>query len=135
MATNTAGSTARNAHVQQVHYLRKTIAFGSAAATSTLGTLPVGAIVIDAGVIVSTAFNSGTSDTLDMGTSGDTNGFATLLDLTTAGRIVADEMATSNDLGPYAAATVIQAVYTPAGTAATAGSGEAYVTFIVDNDG
>ena len=136
MATGTAGTTAR-AHNELgcEHFRRVNIVFGSAAKTYSLGFVPLGAIVVDAGVVVSTAFNSGTSDTLDIGTAADTDGFATLLTLVTIGRIVADEMATSNDLGPYTADTEIQAVYTPTGAAATTGAAEAYVRYLLDNDG
>ena len=133
MATGTAGTDARKYHTYQKHYLMADFVFASAAVTITLGTVPAGATVIDAGVVVSTAFNSGTSDKLDIGTDGDTNGMATLLELQTIGRIVADEMATSNDLGPYAADDIIQAVYTPVGTAATAGAGRVYVEYLVDD--
>lgn len=136
MATGTAGTTARQHHnLGCGHFRRVNIVYGSAAKTYSLGYIPLGAIVVDAGVVVATAFNSGTTDTLDIGTAADTDGFATLLSLQTAGRIVADEMATSNDLGPYTADTEIQAVYTPTGTAATAGSAEVYVRYLIDNDG
>jgi hypothetical protein len=125
---------ARQYHTQQVHYLRKGITIADIGLTVDLGVVPAGAIVVDAGVIVTTAFNSGTTDVLDIGTSGDTDGFATDLDLRTAGRIVADELATSNDLGPYATDTTLQGVLASTGTAATTGAGEIYVAFIPDND-
>jgi hypothetical protein len=125
---------ARQYHTQQTHYLRKSITFSNLGTTVDVGVVPAGAIIIDAGVIVTTAFNSGTTDVLDIGTSADTDGFATDLDLRTAGRIVADEMATSNDLGPFATDTTIKAELAATGTAASAGAGEIYVAFIPDND-
>ena len=119
---------------QSITFIRKTIGFADIDTVVTLGVVPIGAVVMDAGVIVSTAFNSATSDTLLIGTAADPNGFATLLDLTTAGKIVADELATSDDLGPYAAATTLNCTLAGTGTAPTAGSAEVYVTFIHDED-
>jgi hypothetical protein len=135
MATGTAGDSARRNTTQQVGYLRKGFTFANATETLTMGVLPAGAIVIDAGVIVSEAFNAGTNNRLDMGTSGDTDGFATDLALGTIGNIVWDELATSNDLGPYASATTIQIVVDVTGTAATTGIGTAYVCYLPNNDG
>ncbi len=122
------GSQARIYHTNQTHYLRKDIEYTDTG-TITVGKLPAGAIVVGAGVIVSTAWNSGTSDVLDIGTSGDGDGFATDLALTTIGNIVWDELATSNDL--YSASEVtVQCAVTSVGTAATAGVGHVYVQYI-----
>lgn len=133
MATGTAGTTARQYSYQMVHYLRKDFTYADT--TFNIGTLPAGAIVIGAGVIVSTAFNAAGNDVLDIGTSSDGDGFATDLDLSTIGNIVWDELATSNDLGPYTADTVITGEYAYTSTAPTAGAGSVYVLFIPDNDG
>ncbi len=124
---------AREYHTQQLHYLRKNIDFNDTGAI-TVGKIPAGSIVIGAGVVVSTAWNSGTSDVLDIGTSGDDDGFATDLSLRTIGNIVWDELATSNDLYVSSDTTIIA---TPAstGTAASAGVGHVYVTYIPNNDG
>jgi hypothetical protein len=135
MATDTAATSARYTHQQVVHTLRKGFTYADDGSTITMGVLPIGAIVIRAGVVVSTAFNAGTTNVLDIGTSGDTDGFATDLALGTVGVIVADEMATTNDAGPYTSDTTIQMVVDLTGTAATAGTGTAWVEFIVDNDG
>jgi hypothetical protein len=122
-------STARVFHTQQVHYFRRAITF-SETGTLTIGVIPAGAVVINAGVVVTTSFNAGTANTLDIGTSADTDGFATLLALGTVGRIVADEMATSNDLYSTSEVT-LQCVVTLTGTAATTGAGFVYVEYIV----
>lgn len=126
---------AREYHTQQLHYLRKGITFADIGSTVSLGKLPAGAIVDNAYVLVSTEFNSGSTDTLDIGTSGDTDDFATGIDLQTAGKIAADELATADDLGPYASDTELKAVVAATGTAASAGAGEVVVTYIPDNDG
>lgn len=134
MATNTAGTVARDFQKQMVHYLRKGFTYANDGETLTVGVVPAGAVVIRAGVVVSTAFDAGTNNVLDIGTAADTDGFATDLALGTIGVIVADEMATTNDAGPYASDTTIQAVVDLTGTAATAGVGTIWVEYIPDND-
>ena len=120
-------STARVYHTNQTHYFRKRIIFSDTVVT--IGVIPAGAIVINAGVIVTTAFNAATTNVLDIGTSGDDDGFATDLALGTIGRIAADELATSNDLYSTSEVT-LTATYAQTGTAATAGEGFVYVEFI-----
>lgn len=115
-------------HTHQTHFLRKDISYTDTS-TVTVGVLPAGAIVVGAGVVVSTAWNSGTSDVLDIGTSGDGGGFATDLALTTIGNIVWDELATSNDLYSASEVTVTCAVAS-VGTPASAGTGHVYVQYI-----
>lgn len=135
MATGTAGSSARRNTTQQVGYLRKGFTFSSTTAVAqTLGVLPAGAIVVNAGVVVSEAFNYGTNNRLDIGTSADDDGFATDLALGTVGLIVWDELATSNDLGPYSADTTL--TFTPdlTGTPGTTGIATVFVEYIPNND-
>lgn len=121
-------SQARTLYSQQTGFFRRRIVY-TETGTLTIGTIPAGAVVINAGVVVTTAFNAGTTNTLDIGTSADTDGFATALALGTIGRIAADEMATSNDL--YSASEVVlQCVVTLSGTAASAGEGYVFVEFI-----
>ena len=83
---------------QQVGWLRRNISEADEGGGAlTMGVLPARSIVVGAGVIVATGFN-GTSPILQIGTSGDGDGFATNLILATIGNIVWDELATSNDL-------------------------------------
>jgi len=136
MATGTAGSVALQYESSQVHYLYKDIVFGLTSGTeSDLGWVPADASILTAGALVSEAFNSGTSDVLDIGTDADPNGMATALDLTTIGLIVWDELATSNDLGPYSAATKLTYTCTKTGSAATTGIVRVFVTYMVGNQG
>ena len=128
MPTNTAGDVGRLYHTDQVHYFTKSISFANAGQTVTIGILPPGAIVVDAGVVVTTAFN-GSTPTLDIGTAADTDGFATLLALGTIGRIVADEMATSNDLYSTSQTTISCTLSAMAG--ASAGVGFVYVEYVL----
>lgn len=113
-----------------VHYLRKAIAFSDGAtAVVTVGVIPAGALVLRGGVCVTTAFNAGTANVIDIGTSADDDGFATDLALGTIGVIAADEMATSND-AYVTSDTTITATLALSGTAATAGAGFVWVEYI-----
>lgn len=122
----------REFHLQAVHYLRKAISYSDTYPV-TVGVLPANAIVLRGGVAVKTAFNAATTNVLDIGTSGDDDGFATDLALGTVGVIVADEFATSNDWFSTAAVTVT-CTYAQTGTAATAGAGYVWVEYLANND-
>lgn len=120
---------ARVFHTQQTHFLRKTVTYLNNGSAVEVGVIPANAVVINAGVVVTTAFNAGSTNVLDIGTSGDDDGFATDLALGTIGRIAADELATSNDL--YSTSDVtITATVALSGTAATAGEGIVYVEYL-----
>jgi hypothetical protein len=132
MATNTAGTVARQYQMQVVHYLRKTVGFGDSGA-QVVGIIPAGALILKpaSGVHVTTAFNAGTTNTLDVGTSADGDLFGTALALGTATFVPLDEA-----IGGFLvnADTTITATVTLAGTAATAGSSEVVIAYIPDND-
>lgn len=130
MATNTAGDVGQEYHTNQVHYRAIPITFADNGVAKTIVVTPPGAAVIRGGVVVSTAFNAGTSNVIDIGTSADPDGFATDLALGTIGVINADEMATTNDAYSTSAQT-ITATVALSGTAATAGAGIAWVEYIV----
>ena len=78
-------------HQNMVHFLKKEITFADAGTTVTVGTLPANSVVLRGGVAVTVAFDGDTTNTLDIGTVADPNGFATVLALGTIGNIVADE--------------------------------------------
>lgn len=129
MATNTQGTVARQYQTEQVHYVSCPIVYTTL--SYTIGILPKGAAVVDAGVVVTTPFAGGTPQTLDMGTAADPDGFATALVITSAGRKAADELATSDDL-VMAADTAVTATLS-AGATVSAGAGYAYVSYIMVN--
>jgi hypothetical protein len=133
MPTNTAGDVGQDYTTNQVMYLGKTVTYSNNGSAVTLGVIPPGAVVLRGGVVVTTAFNAGTSNVLDIGTSSDDDGFATDLALGTIGVINTDEMATSNDTYSASAAQTITATVALSGTAATAGSGIAWVEYIIPN--
>lgn len=125
-------------HQDLVHFMRKAITFADDGETLSMGWLPAGATVIDAGVNVGTAFNGGTTNTVDLGfrnagdgTADDTDEFADGLALGTAGRIQNTTLNTAGDTTFDEGAEVVAAVVSTAG--ATAGAGVAWVAYIVDN--
>jgi len=134
MATNTAGTDARQFYTQQVHYLRKSIVFGDDGTELTVGKIPAGSLILKplSGVHVTTAFNAGTTNTLNVGTSADDNLYGTLLALGTTTFVPCDEA-----VGTYLVAsdTTMTATVVLTGTAATTGAGEVVIAYIPDNDG
>lgn len=128
MPTGTVATNARKYHQNMVHYVSVPIVY-TTAGTYTVGKLPAGAAVIDAGVVVTTAFAGGTPQTLDIGISGDTTDFASAIVLTAAGIIVADEKATASKAYMSADTDVIATL--SAGATPSAGAGHVYVTYIV----
>jgi hypothetical protein len=129
MATGTAGTIARTYQTEQVHYVVAPIVYTTL--STSIGWVPKGAAVVDSGVFVTTPFAGGTPQTLDLGTAADTDGFATALVITSVGRKVADELATSDDL-VMAADTEVKATLS-AGATTSAGAGYAYVAYIMAN--
>jgi len=134
MATNTAGSEARELSFQAVHYLRKSFDYSDDGDVVTMGVIPAGSIILKpiSGVHISTVFDAGTTNAMDMGTSGDPNLLGTQLSLLATTFVPLDET-----VGGYLVTvdTEITLSVTLAGTAATAGAGEAVLCYIPDNDG
>lgn len=122
-----------NVRLPVVHVISRDFTYSDAGTTLTIGVVPIGATVIRAGVVVSTAFNGNSANTLDIGPSTDGDGFATVLALGTIGVIVADEMATTNDAGPYAADTTMQCAVVSTASA-SAGVGRVWIEYITDPD-
>lgn len=134
MPTGTAGTAARQFHTQQVHYLRKSITFADDGLTVTVGTIPAGSLILRplSGVAVTTAFNAGSTNVLDIGPSTDsgTDLWATDLSLTALAFVPLDEAVTNL----VSVDTVVQAAVDLTGTAATAGAAEIIICYIPDND-
>jgi hypothetical protein len=90
MATNTAGSVARNDYTQSIDYLRVKFTVADVAAgatTKTVGVLPAGATILSpiSGVDVLTVFNAATNNRLNIGITGTTAKYASNSSLLTAG--------------------------------------------------
>jgi hypothetical protein len=136
MATGTAGNTAHSNRLQTISYLRKSVVFNADATptTITVGRLPIGATIMYtiSGVMVDTAFNDGTANTLDIGVSGTTQKYASALALGTVAFVPLDVSAVSHTLS---ASEEIIATLTQTGGDATTGAGEIIIAFLCDNDG
>lgn len=126
MATNTRGSTARENTTQQVHYLRKDIVFGDTG-EQIVGILPAGALIIKpiSGVDVQVAFNNGTTNTLNVGTSANDDLYGTALATGAIAFVPLDEAVSLK----VAVDTVITATQAVSGTAASAGAASVVIAY------
>lgn len=133
MATGTAGTVARQFHTQQIHYLRKSIAYTDNGTTLTVGTIPAGSLILKpiSGVSVNVAFNGGTTNTLDIGPSTDsgTNLWMTVGALGSIAFVPLDEAVTML----VSVDTVVQC-YVVSTASASAGTAEVIIAYIPDND-
>lgn len=68
MATGTAGKAARRYPTHQTHHLAIEITKDNFASRK-MGTLPAGAAIVRAGAVVSEAFNAGTTNTFQIGST------------------------------------------------------------------
>lgn len=130
MATGTAGSTARKYHQDVVHAVRVPIVYTNVG-PYVVGKLPAGAAVVDAGIVITTAFAGGTPQTLDIGISGDAADFGSALVLTAVGVMKADDLATASKAYMSADTDVIATL--SAGATVSAGAGYVYVNYIIIN--
>lgn len=144
MATNTAGSIARNNYDQDVQYLRRRVTFNGAAASSggatiayttttiNMGTIPAGSTIIApiSGVDVLTVFNAGTNNRLNIGITGTTNKYAATSSLLTVGFVaMAAAIGHTVDVD-----TPIVLTLDITGTAPTTGDVVVMVAFVKAND-
>lgn len=132
MATNTAGTTARQLPFQAINFLRKEITEADEGTTVTVGTIPSGATILGpiSGVQVDTAFN-GTSPILDIGVSGTAERFASDVALGTIAFVALD---VSNALRTVTADTTILAGVSATGNDSTAGVAQVVICYIPDID-
>lgn len=128
-----AGSTARELPYQVVHYLRKSITFADNGTAVTVGEIPSGSTILKplSGVNVDVAFDAGTSNTLNIGTTADDNLYGTLLAVGSIAFVPLDEAVAMT----VSADTTITATVVLTGTAATAGNGEVIIAYVPNNDG
>jgi len=92
--------------------------------------VPYGARVVGGGVIVETAFDSGTSDVLDVGDGGDADRYsATPINIAAAGYTALDITGYK-----YTVTDFIDLTWTGAGTAATTGVLQLVVFYTIDGN-
>lgn len=97
--------------------------------------LPANASVVGGGVHVTTAFNDGTSNTLDVGfrdgsSTDDPNAYATLLALGAVGYIVLDELAATTNV-KQTKDCIPTWTYNGGGNDATAGAADLVIEYVL----
>lgn len=119
----------RQLHTQQVHYFRKRVNYNDAGIASgvAFATLPAGAMIVSQNVRVNTAFNAGTTNALNVGTTA--GGTQVFTDAATAG---ARSPAIANL--SFAADTDLYVAYAQTGAAATAGQADIVIGYAPNND-
>lgn len=132
MATNTAGSVAREYHTKQVHYITKAVTVSDEDVSLTVGVIPAGAYVTAVRVAVTTAFNNSGNDYIKVGHSGDDDEFADDVDVSSVGMKLPTTLATATEL-KFSSDTTIIAMYEGSSTAdgSPAGAALVIVEFIV----
>ena len=116
------------AQLNQVYAMQTTFVYGDTAA-KLVGSLPANATIISAKALVTTAFNSGTSNLLDIGTSADPDHYVDGTDLSSTGAIACTLVVGNVGIQDTNASTPIYATHIPAGTAATTGACEVIIEF------
>ncbi len=129
MPTNTAGSTARRLQEQVVTQISRSFTFADDGSVLTIGTIPSGAVIIrgQSGVLVHTAFNAGSTNVLDIGTTANDDLYGTDLALGAAAFVALDEAVDYR----ITADTVITATVDLTGTAASAGAATVVIAYIM----
>jgi len=123
---------ARKPYNPVVTFISKSFAFDtngiSTAATVQIGTLPLGALVLQTIVRVKAAFNAATTNVIIVGTSTDDDEFIESGDVDEA---TVDTYFSDRSAGIVMTAdTPVYVQYTQTGTAATTGSADVVITYI-----
>lgn len=119
----------RDSWYQVVNYLRADIAFGNSGTAVKVGTIPANSLILKpiSGVQVTTVFNAGTTNVVDIGSSTDDDLFGTDLALGALAFVPLDEA-----IGGFLVTqdTEITATVGLSGTAATTGAGVVVIAFL-----
>jgi len=112
------------------------IAFAANGTTTTIATLPANSQIFQITVDVTTAFDAGTTNTLDLGDGTTADKFADALALGSAARVLAtsDVSQIPNLIDIGAADVNVVATYNQSGSAANAGAATITVLYIQNNN-
>lgn len=121
--------TARVLHMQQTHFFRKRVNYNDAgiAAGVHFGTMPAGAMITRSSVRVNTAFNAGTTNALNVGTTA--GGTQIFTDAATAGA----RFPTVPNIS-FAVDTDLFVQYAQTGTVASAGQADIGIEYLPNID-
>jgi hypothetical protein len=126
-----------------VMYLRRTVSFDTPFAdapgvTATngvpIGALEAGTIPLGCDVTIETAFNAGTTNTLDIGTAATPAGLAATASVLPAATGFKQNLAGTLSGIPLGANTIVYAKYAQTGTAATTGKAHIVLKFAVKQE-
>ena len=106
-----------------------TIAYTDSSAV-TVGTIPANAQIIDINIDVTTAFDAGTTNTIEVGNSGNADAYVTATAVGSAGRASVATTGVYADWADVGSAEVaVTATYAQTGTAAAAGAARVTVVY------
>lgn len=122
---------ARSSGDQTINYLRAPITFALGyTGIAQVGTIPAGCVVLRSYVVVTTAFNAGSTNTMKIGTVASDASFGTGIALGTVGVITGGTaLATASTVTPTADTAVI-ATSVSTGSAMTTGAGVVVVEYL-----
>ena len=130
--TTTGGITATGYGVMSQS---KQVTFAADGTETVIGTLPANSQIVEIYVDVSTAFDAGTTNTLDLGDGTTADQYADALDVSSAGRLRAtsdvSQIGNLVDIGTSDVA--LTATFNQTGTAATAGTAQVTVLYVPNN--
>lgn len=122
---------ARKYHTYQTHYLLADVAFNTPGISDGIqvGSLPAGAMVVGAQVVVDTAFNAGTTNDLTVGTT--PTGAEIVTAATAAAGSAGAKQSTAGNALSLASDTPVYVRYNQTGAAATAGKARIGIQYLV----
>lgn len=126
--TNVAGSAGRDGHEYVLRHISYDLVHTNTASTK-IGTLPAGAIVLDCYVAVRTAFTGSGTDIVIVGTATDDDEFASAVDVSSVGSKHPTTIQTS-DTVYMSDATDVYVKYTDQNSNAGAGAATVVLVFI-----
>lgn len=114
----------------------KQVTFAADGTETVIGTLPANSQIVEIYVDVSTAFDAGTTNTLDLGDGTTADKYADALDVSSAGRLRAtsdvSQIGNLVDIGTSDVA--LTATFNQTGSAATAGTAQVTVLYVPNNN-
>ena len=135
---NTTGTTV-GTNVANVGFVvmsqTDTIAFGDTTDKSLSIVIPANSQLVDIKILVTTAFDAGTTNTLDIGIVGDSDLYVDGAAVGTAGDAALGNTALVSDWSDIGTTDVrLAAKYIPTGTAASAGAARIVVSYVQNNN-
>lgn len=114
--------------MKEQHYIQKPLIYTDTTA-ALIGQLPPNAYVTQIRALVTTAFNSGGADVVDVGISGTAAHFANDIDVSSTGSASVTLTAQAGVVQSDSDSTEVYATYIPAATAASTGAAKIVVEY------